>query len=150
MKTLVINNTSKGWPKAANYDADVPAVLKTVIEVYCVILLMENTFPSSVQEVDWVKKAWTLACHHHNIKLTIDGGILKLVHGSSLHKHTGLYTNPAIQQIINEVLFKNKLDDAIKWEKYYNPFPTVTFTLTLMAVGLMLTNHSTVLTSNSD
>ncbi|KIK25468.1 hypothetical protein PISMIDRAFT_96614, partial [Pisolithus microcarpus 441] len=132
----------------ANYDADVQVVLKTAIEVYCVILLMENPFPSSVQEVDWVKKAWTLTCHHHNIKLTIDGGILKLV---SFHEHLEqLYTNPAIQQIINKVLFKNKSDDAIKWEKYYNPFPTVVFTLTLTAVGLMLTNHSTVLTSNSD
>ncbi|KAI6016623.1 hypothetical protein PISMIDRAFT_116936, partial [Pisolithus microcarpus 441] len=163
-------------------------VLETAIEIYCAILLMENPFPSSVQEVDWAKKAWTLACHHHNIKLTNDAGILKLImarsmhirgqfksrarpivatlfgfemsadkavqtknrllvselkedsafifrtHGSSLDEHTGLYTNPAIQQIINEVLFKNKSDDAIKWEKYYNPFPTVAFALTLTAI----------------
>ncbi|KAI6124751.1 hypothetical protein EDD16DRAFT_1474985, partial [Pisolithus croceorrhizus] len=45
-----------------------------------------------------------------------------------------LYTNPVIQQIINEVLFKNKSDDAIKWVKYYNPFPQVAFTLALTAI----------------
>ncbi|KAI6013388.1 hypothetical protein BKA83DRAFT_4063225, partial [Pisolithus microcarpus] len=49
-----------------------------------------------------------------------------------------LYTNPAIQQIINKVLFKNKSDDAIKWEKYYNPFPTVVFTLTLTAIECVI------------
>ncbi|KIK26764.1 hypothetical protein PISMIDRAFT_94290 [Pisolithus microcarpus 441] len=180
---LVINNTTKGRPKAADYDSDVRAVLETAIEIYCAILLMENPFPSSVQEVDWAKKAWTLACHHHNIKLTNDARILKLIMARSMHicgqfksrarpivatsfgfemsadkavqtknrllvselkedsafifRHTGLYTNPAIQQIINEVLFKNKSDDAIKWEKYYNPFPTVAFALALMAVGLI-------------
>ncbi|KAI5987800.1 hypothetical protein EDC04DRAFT_2614668 [Pisolithus marmoratus] len=153
VKALVINNMSKA------------------IEIYYAILLTENPFPTSVQEVDWAKKAWTLACHHHNTKLTHDGGILKLimawsmhihrqfkskahpivatsfgfkmsankgvqskncllvgelkqdsafifhVQGSSLDKHTGLYTNPAVQQVVNKVLFKNKSDDAIKWEK---------------------------------
>ncbi|KAI6000081.1 hypothetical protein EDD15DRAFT_2488240 [Pisolithus albus] len=53
---------------------------------------------------------------------------------SSLDKHTGLYTNPAIQQVINEVLFKNKSDDGIKWAKYYNPFPRVAFALALTAI----------------
>ena len=32
----------------------------------------------------------------------------------------GIYWNKAIQQIINEVLFKNKADKEIKWEKFYN------------------------------
>ncbi|KAI6102813.1 hypothetical protein F5141DRAFT_1217343 [Pisolithus sp. B1] len=188
VKALVINNMSKGWLKAANYESDVQAILKTAIEIYCVILLTENPFPTSVQEVDWAKKAWTLACHHHNTKLAHDGGILKLiiawsthihgqfkskacpivatsfgfemsadkgvqtkncllvselkqdlafifhVQGSSLDEHTSLYTNPVIQQVINEVLFKNKSDNAIKWEKYYNLFPQVAFALALIAI----------------
>ncbi|KAI6016493.1 hypothetical protein EDC04DRAFT_2518927, partial [Pisolithus marmoratus] len=54
--------------------------------------------------------------------------------GSSLDKHTGLYTNPAIQQVVNEVLFKNKSDDAIKQGKYYNPFPQVAFALMLTVI----------------
>ncbi|KAI6023066.1 hypothetical protein BKA83DRAFT_4493167 [Pisolithus microcarpus] len=80
----VINNVNKGQPKVAGYDSDVCTVLKTAIEIYCAILLMENPFPASVQEVDWAKNAWSLAGHHHNIKLTHDGGILRLV---SFHKH---------------------------------------------------------------
>ncbi|KAI6017732.1 hypothetical protein PISMIDRAFT_14852 [Pisolithus microcarpus 441] len=188
VKAVVINNVNKGWPKAADYKLDVHTILETAIEIYCAILLMENPFPTSIQEVEWAKKAWTLAGHHHNTKLTHDGGILKLitarsmhihgqfkskahpivattfgfetsaekgvqmrnrllvselkqdsafifcVHGSSIDEHTSLYTNPAIQQIINEVLFKNKSDDAIKWGKYYNPFPQVAFALTLTAI----------------
>ncbi|KAI5990446.1 hypothetical protein EDD15DRAFT_2369863 [Pisolithus albus] len=200
----VINNANKGRPKAADYDSDVRAVLETAIEIYCAILLTENPFPTSVQEVDWAKNAWSLAGHHHDIKLSHDGGILKLVRfrqyqgllnsttdqivarsthlrgqfkskarpivtttfgfemsadtgvqtrnrllvselkqdsafifrarGSSLDEHTGLYTNPAIQQVINEVLFKNKSDDGIKWAKYYNPFPRVAFALALTAI----------------
>ncbi|KAI6116472.1 hypothetical protein F5141DRAFT_989493, partial [Pisolithus sp. B1] len=55
-------------------------------------------------------------------------------HGTYLDKHTGLYTNPVIQQVINEVLFKNKSDDGIKWAKYYNPFPQVAFALALTAI----------------
>ncbi|KAI6027783.1 hypothetical protein PISMIDRAFT_118422, partial [Pisolithus microcarpus 441] len=120
-------------------------ILETATKIYCVLLLTENLFPTSVQEVAWVKKAWTLACHHHSTKLSHDGGILKL--GSSLDEHTGLYTNPAIQQVINEVLFKNKSDDAIKWGKYYDPFPCVAFALALTAVGFTLSKY-TLLTSS--
>ncbi|KAI6023529.1 hypothetical protein PISMIDRAFT_114802, partial [Pisolithus microcarpus 441] len=163
-------------------------ILKTAIEIYCAMLLMENPFPTSVHKVGWAKKAWTQACHHHNNKLAHDGGILKLIMarsthirgqfkskahpiivttfgfetsadkgvqakncllvselkqdlafifcawGSSLDEHTSLYTNPVIQQVVNKVLFKNKLDDGIKWGKYYNPFPPVAFALTLMAI----------------
>ncbi|KIK11256.1 hypothetical protein PISMIDRAFT_123020 [Pisolithus microcarpus 441] len=145
----VINNANKGRPKVADYDSDVRAVLETAIEIYCAILLMENPFPTSVQEVDWAKNAWSLAGHHHNIKLSHDGGILKLV-SSSLDEHTGLYTNPAIQQVINEVLFKNKSDDGIKWAKYYNPFPRVAFALALTAVGSVITKYTTSLTLSSD
>ncbi|KAI5995412.1 hypothetical protein EDD15DRAFT_2365577 [Pisolithus albus] len=193
VKALVINSANKGRPKVADYKLDVHAVLETAIEIYCAILLMENPFPTSRQEVNWAKKAWTLAAHHHNTKLAHDGAFqwfnsttkqitarsmhirgqfksraqpivattfgfetsadkgvqtrnhllvseLKQdsafifhVRGSSVDEHSGLYTNPAIQQIINEVLFKNKSDDAVKWGKYYNPFPWVAFALVLMA-----------------
>ena len=35
---------------------------------------------------------------------------------TSLDDHKGIYTNPVIQQVINETLFKNRNDDAICWE----------------------------------
>ncbi|KAF8546210.1 hypothetical protein OG21DRAFT_1427745, partial [Imleria badia] len=34
-----------------------------------------------------------------------------------------IYMSPAIQQVINVVLFKNKNDDGIRWARYYKPFP---------------------------
>ncbi|KAI6096952.1 hypothetical protein EDD16DRAFT_1477585 [Pisolithus croceorrhizus] len=68
------------------------------------------------------------------VELKQDSAFIFHVQGSSLNEHTGLYTNPAIQQVINKVLFKNKSDNAIKWGKYYNPFPCVAFTLTLTAI----------------
>lgn len=43
---------------------------------------------------------------------------------------------PAIQQVINNVLFKNKGDDGIHWAKHYNPFPVVGFALAITAVGI--------------
>ncbi|KAF8129556.1 hypothetical protein EV363DRAFT_1168749 [Boletus edulis] len=46
-------------------------------------------------------------------------------------RRTGIYKNKAIQQAINEVLFKNKGDEGIKWAEYYDPFPRVAFALTL-------------------
>jgi len=45
---------------------------------------------------------------------------------------------PTIQQVVNDVLFKNKGDDGICWAKYYNPFPIVGFALAIMAVGFNL------------
>ncbi|KAF8133435.1 hypothetical protein EV363DRAFT_1083436, partial [Boletus edulis] len=54
------------------------------------------------------------------------------IHGATLDKHTGHYTNPAIQKLINEMLFKNKSDNALCWEKYYSPFPHAVFALTLI------------------
>jgi hypothetical protein len=42
---------------------------------------------------------------------------------------------PAIQQVINAVLFKNKSDDGIQWAKHYKPFPIVGFALTITAVS---------------
>ncbi|KAI6025349.1 hypothetical protein BKA83DRAFT_3998341, partial [Pisolithus microcarpus] len=67
-------------------------------------------------------------------ELKQDSAFIFRARGSSLDEHTGLYTNPVIQQVINEVLFKNKSDDGIKWAKYYNPFPRVAFALTLTAI----------------
>ena len=43
-----------------------------------------------------------------------------------------------IQQVINEVLFKNKGDEGIKWAEYYDPFPSVAFALTLTVVSYEL------------
>lgn len=42
---------------------------------------------------------------------------------------------PAIQQVINAVLFKNKSDDGVQWAEYYNPFPVAGFALAITAVG---------------
>lgn len=54
--------------------------------------------------------------------------------GRTLEEHDGIYQNRGIQQLINEVLFKNKSDDGITWAKYYKPFPVVAFALALTAV----------------
>lgn len=69
--------------------------------------------------------------------------------GATLDDHTGLYTHPAIQYIINEVLFKDKADGGVRWAKYYNPFPTAGFALALTAVSINLL-HSNWLTKHSD
>ncbi|KAG8218027.1 hypothetical protein J3R82DRAFT_6227, partial [Butyriboletus roseoflavus] len=53
-------------------------------------------------------------------------------------EHAGVYMTPAIQQVINAVLFKNKGDDSIQWSKYYTPFPIMGFVLTITAVGFDL------------
>ena len=42
--------------------------------------------------------------------------------------------SPAIQQVVNAVLFKNKNDDGIRWARYYKPFPVAGFTLTITVV----------------
>lgn len=55
--------------------------------------------------------------------------------GESLVNHTGIYLTPAIQQVVNEVLFKNKTDDGIRWSKYYEDFPLAGFALAITAVG---------------
>ncbi|KAI9459628.1 hypothetical protein HD554DRAFT_2295666 [Boletus coccyginus] len=47
---------------------------------------------------------------------------------------TSIYKNNVIQQVINEILFKKKDDEGIKWAKYYDPFPKVAFALTLTAI----------------
>ncbi|KAG8217063.1 hypothetical protein J3R82DRAFT_5061, partial [Butyriboletus roseoflavus] len=45
-----------------------------------------------------------------------------------------IYAEPAIQQVISELLFKNKNDVVICWKQYYYPFPHITFAITLMAI----------------
>ncbi|KAI6024221.1 hypothetical protein EDC04DRAFT_2606585 [Pisolithus marmoratus] len=139
---MINSNAKKGQLKAADYDSDVCAVLKTAIEIYCTILLMENLFPTSVQEVDWAKNAWSLAGHHHNIKLTHDGGILKLIVAQRTHIH-GQFKLKAHPIITTTFSFKMSADkgvqtrncllvnDGIKWGKYHNPFPQVAFALVL-------------------
>lgn len=55
--------------------------------------------------------------------------------GETLDDHTGIYMTPAIQQVINAVLFKPKTGDGIRWPKYYKPFPIAGLALTITAVG---------------
>ncbi|KAF8141126.1 hypothetical protein EV363DRAFT_1097146, partial [Boletus edulis] len=52
----------------------------------------------------------------------------------SIERHVGIYANPAIQQVINEVLFKHANNDGIRWARYYSPFPRVGFALTLTVI----------------
>ena len=66
-----------------------------------------------------------------------------------LDKYNGLYTHPAIQQLISEVLFKNKNDDAVCWIQYYSLFPTTGFALAIMTVRNYL-YISTLLTQELD
>lgn len=48
---------------------------------------------------------------------------------------SGLYKNRAVQQIINEVLFKNKTAEGVKWPEYYQPIPIPAYALALTAVS---------------
>lgn len=48
---------------------------------------------------------------------------------------TGIYKSNVIQLVINEILFKKKEDEGIKWKEYYDPFPRVALALTLTAVS---------------
>ncbi|KAF8547284.1 hypothetical protein OG21DRAFT_1425178, partial [Imleria badia] len=49
-----------------------------------------------------------------------------------------IYITPAIQQVINAVLFKNKSDDGVKWARYYEPFPKAGFVLALTAIECVI------------
>ncbi|KAF8443743.1 hypothetical protein L210DRAFT_861811, partial [Boletus edulis BED1] len=70
--------------------------------------------------------------------------VTELKSKSELHPcRAGIYQHKAIQQIINEVLFKNKGDEGIKWMEYYNPFPRVGFALMLMAIECAIDEWST-------
>ncbi|KAI9574102.1 hypothetical protein HD554DRAFT_2228419, partial [Boletus coccyginus] len=46
----------------------------------------------------------------------------------------GIYRNKKVQQVINEVLFKNKTNKGIKWPEYYQLFSIAGYALTLTAV----------------
>ncbi|KAH0827795.1 hypothetical protein J3R83DRAFT_3414, partial [Lanmaoa asiatica] len=56
---------------------------------------------------------------------------------------TGIYRNEIIQQIINDILFKKRDDEGIKWKEYYNPFPKVAFALMLTAIEYALDEWTT-------
>lgn len=56
--------------------------------------------------------------------------------GESIDEHTGIYMSPAIQQVIDGVLFKPKTGSGIRWIKDYKPFPIPGFALALTAVRL--------------
>jgi hypothetical protein len=57
----------------------------------------------------------------------------------------GIYRNKGVQQVINEVLFKTKTDEGIRWPEYYHPFSIAGYALALTAVGVLWC-HETILT----
>ncbi|KAG8214245.1 hypothetical protein J3R82DRAFT_11053 [Butyriboletus roseoflavus] len=63
--------------------------------------------------------------------------------GLTLDQHDSIYQNKGIQQLINEVLFKSKSNNGIKWAKYYKPFPTSAFALTLTALQCTIDEWAT-------
>ncbi|KAF8431622.1 hypothetical protein L210DRAFT_3415747 [Boletus edulis BED1] len=77
------------------------------------------------------------------LKLKQDSAFIFRCHGDILDDHTGIYMTPAIQQVINAVLFKNKGDDGIQWTKYYNPFPVQGFALTITAIECAINEWET-------
>ncbi|KAF8550142.1 hypothetical protein OG21DRAFT_1420173, partial [Imleria badia] len=56
---------------------------------------------------------------------------------------TSIYKNNVIQRIINDILFKKKTNEGIKWAEYYNPFLQVGFALTLTAIKCSLDEWTT-------
>ncbi|KAF8134817.1 hypothetical protein EV363DRAFT_1075821, partial [Boletus edulis] len=76
-------------------------------------------------------------------ELKNDSAFIYRTRGASLDAHTGIYANPAIQQVINEVLFKNASDDGVRWAKYYSPFPCVGFALALTAIECAIDKWAT-------
>ena len=68
----------------------------------------------------------------HNVQL-----LVYLKPASNKERYPGLngiYKNKGVQQLINEVLFKNKNSEGVKWVKFYKPFPLVGYALALTAV----------------
>ncbi|KAI9567255.1 hypothetical protein HD554DRAFT_2039738 [Boletus coccyginus] len=117
-------------------------------QVYCIMMsdedeplagmvIIYNPFPDMQVELEFMREAWNLSCEHYrSTNLHLDAGLISVnsCHLQELHpRHTGIYQHKAIQQIINEVLFKSKADKGIKWVEYYNLFPHVGFALTLTA-----------------
>ncbi|KAH7904076.1 hypothetical protein BJ138DRAFT_965792, partial [Hygrophoropsis aurantiaca] len=56
--------------------------------------------------------------------------------GTSIDEHKGIYGNKAIQQVINELLYKNKHDEGITWSQFYSPFPIVGLALVITACSI--------------
>jgi hypothetical protein len=69
--------------------------------------------------------------------VTVAHSISTKTRGARVDEHRGPYENPAIQRVINEVFFKSKTDEGVKWARYYNPFPRAGFALTVTAVCLL-------------
>ncbi|KAF8437106.1 hypothetical protein L210DRAFT_3405841, partial [Boletus edulis BED1] len=76
-------------------------------------------------------------------KLKTESAFIYRTRGSCIDEYTGIYANPAIQQVINEVLFKNGNDDGPRWSKYYSPFPRSAFALTLTAIECAIDEWAT-------
>ncbi|KAF8121876.1 hypothetical protein EV363DRAFT_1405391 [Boletus edulis] len=76
-------------------------------------------------------------------ELKTESAFIYRTRGSCIDEHTGIYANPAIQQVINEVLFKNGNDDGPRWSKYYSSFPHSAFALTLTAIECAIDEWAT-------
>ncbi|KAH7908430.1 hypothetical protein BJ138DRAFT_1068811, partial [Hygrophoropsis aurantiaca] len=179
----------RGRPKAADYEANVRAVLKVAIEIYRGLLLSENPYPDDVEESEWSQASWARACDALSFLIAPTPDLLKLIksrgshlrgelktksrpivanlfnfetsaddliqegnrklvaelkqdnafiyreRGDSLDEHKGIYGSKAIQQVINEILYKNKHDEGITWaSEFYCPFPNVGLALVLTAI----------------
>ncbi|KAI9454428.1 hypothetical protein HD554DRAFT_2002350, partial [Boletus coccyginus] len=72
--------------------------------------------------------------HNHALFLQLkqDLAFIFWVHATQTYLY--VYMMPAIQQVINTILFKNWSDNGVQWAKYYKPFPIVGFALTLTAI----------------
>ncbi|KAI9457172.1 hypothetical protein HD554DRAFT_2042413 [Boletus coccyginus] len=124
----------KPHPRAGDYNGPTCHTLDTAIEFYHAILLTEIPFPQSHVEVEWAKSAWDLSCQfYYGTDTKYNPDILKLAIplGKFRPPLVGIYQNKGVQQVINEVLFKNKTDEGIKWPEYYQPFPIAGYALTL-------------------
>ncbi|KAG8221751.1 hypothetical protein J3R82DRAFT_2044, partial [Butyriboletus roseoflavus] len=47
---------------------------------------------------------------------------------------TSIFQNKGVQQVINEVLFKNKFSEGIQFPEYYQLFSILGYTLALMVI----------------
>lgn len=83
---------TKNRPKAANYDAATRRIIETAIEFYHALLLTENPFPDSHDELDWVRDAWDASRIYYKLPdAELESSIIKIV--SVVH---GRYTNRSL------------------------------------------------------
>ncbi|KAI9569190.1 hypothetical protein HD554DRAFT_2171658 [Boletus coccyginus] len=57
----------KNWPKMADYPLQDRQVIGTAIEFYHTLLLTENPFPESCEELDWVREAFDASYNYYKV-----------------------------------------------------------------------------------